>query len=39
MSVDFAATVLGGLLFFGFAFGLYLYKSGKTLKISIVDRK
>ena len=37
MSVDFAATVLGGLLFFGFMFAIYLYIEGKKLKI--VDRE
>ena len=39
MSIDFAATVLSGLLFVGFIFAIYLYTDGKKLKISIVDRK
>ena len=39
MSIETAATVLGGLLFVAFIFAIYLYTDGKKLKISIVDRE
>ena len=43
MSVEFAATILSGEIFFGIVFALYLYKSGQKLRlwkygVEIVDR-
>ena len=39
MSIDFAATVLAGLIFFAIVGGFVLYKNGKKLKVEIVDRE
>ena len=43
MSADTAATVLGGIIFFGVVLGIYyfrsIYKKGKKIKFEIVDRE
>ena len=38
MTVEMAASVLAGEIFFGIIFALYLYKAKKRVKIQIVDK-